>query len=164
MPGPVNCFTYCLLVYNPPPSPHSHTPKLLQAGPLLASLRAIDPKKQLRHFLSDSFPRGLPWQGGRDPDRGREGGLKGRWQGHSSEPGTAAGGRASLHCSYQPSPPQTLAGLSFAKHYCTYSTEEAVEFGHRRRICIPSAPPTGSTLRAPRIWMPPRHLETPPNS
>ena len=120
----------------------------------MASLRAIDPKKQLRHFLSDSFPRGSPRQGGRDPDRGREGGLKGRWQGHSSEPGTAAGGRASMHCSYQPSPPQTLAGLSFAKHYSAYSTAEAVEFGHRRRICIPSAPPTGSTLRAP---------ETPPN-
>ena len=123
------------------------------------------PKSSFDISFRTHFLEARPGKGGEIQTGGGkgEGGLKGRWQGHSSEPGTAAGGRASMHCSYQPSPPQTLAGLSFAKHYCTYSTAEAVEFGHRRRICIPPAPPTGSTLRAPRIWMPPRQPETPPN-
>ena len=134
MPGPVNCFTYCLLVYNPPsplfPLLHTQAPTGWASPGLFACNR---PQKAASTFPFGLISSRLALARGGEIQTGGgkgEGGLKGRWQGHSSEPGTAAGGRASMHCSYQPSPPQTLAGLSWAKHYCTYSTAEAVEFGH----------------------------------
>ena len=133
MPGPVNCFTYCLLVYNPPfplpPLPHTQAPTGWASLGLFACNR---PQKAASTFPFGLISSRLALARGERSRQGEgegEGGLKGRWQGHSSEPGTAAGGRASMHCSYQPSPPQTLAGPSFAKHYSAYSTAEAVEFG-----------------------------------
>ena len=133
VPGPVNCFTYCLLVYNPPsPLPTPTHPSSYRQGLSWPLCVQSTPKSSFDISFRTHFLEACPGKGGEIQTGGGkgEGGLKGRWQGHSSEPGTAAGGRASMHCSYQPSPPQTLAGLSLAKHYCAYSTAEAVEFGH----------------------------------
>ena len=74
----LNCFTYCLLVYNPPPLTHT---RLLQAGPPrgLKSCNLLPKNKPCQHFILNSFPQVLPWQGGQGMVRSRQGGrLKGR--------------------------------------------------------------------------------------
>ena len=84
----LNCFTYCLLVYNLPLPPH--TPGSTRLGLLEVCNRAIGPKKQLRQFLSNSFPQALPWQGEGEIQTG---GLKGRLARQLRRRGsTAAGG------------------------------------------------------------------------
>ena len=76
---------YVLFTSLQPPLPPPHTPgSSNRLGLPEVRNRTIDPKKkQLRHFLSNSFPPALPWQGGettmlRPRQGGGRAGLKGR--------------------------------------------------------------------------------------
>ena len=74
MPGPLNCFTYCLLVYNLPPPP-THT-RLQQAGPPRGLQSCNRPEKAVSTFsfeLISSSPALAGGEDGESQTRGTKG-------------------------------------------------------------------------------------------
>ena len=93
MPGPLNCFTYCLLVYNLPPPP-THT-RLQQAGPPRGLQSCNRPEKAVSTFSFELISSSPALAGGEDGESQTRGtkGPPSKATEEEREAGTAGRGR-----------------------------------------------------------------------